>query len=249
MIHYHGGPITPDACAIKAWKGRHAFVSFAHPRQIGLAAEICQSFSLDNGAFSFWRSKKPVDWELYFRWVDEWRNHPGLDFAIIPDVIDGSEAENNELLKLWPFKKHQAAAVWHTNESVERLIMLANEWPTVAIGSSGEFDVSMPEKLIGRMADVLPHICDKNGRPVCKLHGLRMLNPAVFSKLPLSSADSTNVARNIGIDSAWKGAYQPASKETRAVVLVERIEQLNSSGSINLINKQGEKAEAQLDMF
>lgn len=21
MIHFHGGPITPDTCALKAWKG------------------------------------------------------------------------------------------------------------------------------------------------------------------------------------------------------------------------------------
>ncbi|GAB7416259.1 TPA: hypothetical protein ACNP9N_004153 [Enterobacter asburiae] len=30
MIHFHGGPITPDTCALKAWKGRHAFISFAN---------------------------------------------------------------------------------------------------------------------------------------------------------------------------------------------------------------------------
>ncbi len=55
MIHYHGGPITPDTCALKAWKGRHAFISFAHPGQINLASEYCQSFALDNGAFTAWK--------------------------------------------------------------------------------------------------------------------------------------------------------------------------------------------------
>lgn len=56
MIHYHGGPITPDTCAMKAWKGRHAFISFAHSGQINLAAEYCQSFALDNGAFTAWKA-------------------------------------------------------------------------------------------------------------------------------------------------------------------------------------------------
>ena len=60
-----------------------------------------------------------------------------------------------------------------------------------------------------------------------------MLNPAIFSELPLSSADSTNVARNIGIDSAWRGTYQPRSKETRAVILTERIESHNSAQRIS----------------
>lgn len=48
MIHFHGGPITPDTCALKAWKGRHAFISFANPGQLALASEVTQSFALDN---------------------------------------------------------------------------------------------------------------------------------------------------------------------------------------------------------
>ena len=51
-----------------------------------------------------------------------------------------------------------------------------------------------------------------------------MLNPDVFSRLPFSSADSTNIAQNIGIDSAWRGTYTPPSKECRALVMRERIE-------------------------
>ncbi|MDC7863915.1 hypothetical protein TH59_02950 [Pantoea ananatis] len=65
-----------------------------------------------------------------------------------------------------------------------------------------------------------------------------MLNPLIFTKLPLASADSTNVARNIGIDKAWSGAYSPASKETRASVLVERIESHNSPGSLVYCEKR-----------
>jgi len=64
------------------------------------------------------------------------------------------------------------------------------------------------------------------------LHGLRMLNSRIFTELPLSSADSTNVARNLQIDKAWKGTYLPASLETRTMILVERIESHNSLGEI-----------------
>lgn len=234
MIHYHGGPITPDTCAIKAWKGRHAFVSFAHQGQLGLASEYCQSFALDNGAFSFWKAGKETNWEDYYLFVNKWKNHPGFDFAVIPDVIEGTEQENDALLDLWPFQKHQGLAVWHTNESVDRLIRLANEWPYVGIGSSGEYDASNVQKLLGRMKEVLPSILDDNKQPICKLHGLRMLNPKIFNVLPLASADSTNVARNIGIDKRWNGAYAPQSKETRTAILVERIESLNSSSKLEL---------------
>ena len=67
-------------------------------------------------------------------------------------------------------------------------------------------------------------ITDKQGIPVTKIHGLRMLNTEVFSRLPLASADSTNIAQNIGIDSKWRGTYTPASKESKAKVMRERIE-------------------------
>jgi len=35
--------------------------------------------------------------------VEEWRRHPGFDWAIIPDVIDGDEAANDALVTAWPF--------------------------------------------------------------------------------------------------------------------------------------------------
>lgn len=92
--------------------------------------------------------------------------------------------------------------------------------------------MSSPKAFLARAYQAVSKILDERRRPICKLHGLRMLNPVIFSKLPLASADSTNVARNIGIDGAWRGTYQPHSKETRALVLTERIEAHNSLGSL-----------------
>ncbi|EBF8503662.1 hypothetical protein FGZ68_04200 [Salmonella enterica subsp. enterica] len=234
MIHYHGGPITPDTCAMKAWKGRHAFISFAHSGQINLASEYCQSFALDNGAFTAWKAagKNKIDWSDYYEFVARWKNHPGFDFAIIPDVIDGGEEENEALLDEWPHGDFFGVPVWHMNESDERFIRLCNEYPRVAIGSCGDYDVKRPNLAVARMKDLIRHVVDAHSQPVTKLHGLRMLNPLIFTKLPLASADSTNVARNIGIDKAWSGAYAPASKETRAALMVERIESHNSPGSL-----------------
>lgn len=63
-------------------------------------------------------------------------------------------------------------------------------------------------------------------------HDLVMLQDEL--KLPLSAADSTNCARNIGIDKAWRGTYVPLTKKTRTSVLVERIESENSLGALDL---------------
>ena len=224
MIHYHGGPITPESCAMRAWRGRHAFVSYAHPSQIHVASSVTQSFALDNGAFSAWKKGKQVDWPGYYKWVEKYLNYPAFDWAVIPDVIEGSEDENDALIDEWPHGNIFGVPVWHLNESIERLVRLAEHWPRIALGSAAEYDVRTPGKCVDRLRDVLPHISDELGMPRVKLHGLRMLNPKIITKVPLASGDSTNVARNIGIDVHWVGGYQPSTKETRTDVLVERVE-------------------------
>lgn len=236
MIHFHGGPITPDTCALKAWKGRHAFISFANPGQINLASEVTQSFALDNGAFSLKdkEGKSHRNWNDYYEFVARWMNHPRFAFAVIPDVIGGSSEENDALIAEWPHGKVVGAPVYHFNEPDERFIRLCNEFPRVCIGSMGEYDAKRPRSCRAKLRDLIKHVVDANGYPIAKLHGLRMLNADIFRHIPLSSADSTNVARNIGIDKAWiKSAYAPASKETRAAVLVERIESMNSASALN----------------
>lgn len=223
MIHYHGSPITPETCAIKVLRARHAFISFAHQQQLKLASEICQSFSLDNGAFSYWKKGGNKKWWVdYYIFVQEWKNHPRFDFAIIPDVIEGSEKENDELLNEWSLGSC-GVPVWHMNESIGRFVRLCNEYDRVAIGSCGEYDVIKVNKCIERLRFAISHVVDKNGYPIAKLHGLRMLNSRIFSQIPLSSAYSTNIASNIGKDKNWKGTYQPFSKETRSYVLLSLI--------------------------
>ena len=199
MIHYHGGPITPLAVADTVWRGRHAFISWENPDQLPLAAEVCQSFALDNGAYSAWSSGKSLDVEGYAAWVQEWMRHPGFDWCVIPDVIDGTEQDNVGMIAQWrelgvPFAV--SVPVWHLHESLERLQFMAAAWPRIALGSSGAFATVGSSAWWGRMREAMAAVCDRHGRPMAKLHGLRMLDPAVFQHLPLASADSTNIARN-----------------------------------------------------
>ena len=228
MIHYHGLPITPATAAVRAISGGHAFVSFRHPDQLTIALECAQSFAVDNGAFSAWRSGNPItDWSLFYEWVAQLHRYPNFDFAVIPDVIDGDESANDELLAEWTWRGKDSwigAPVYHLHESLNRLERLAFNYPRICIGSSGEFAQIGTQAWWNRMREVMDVVCDKQGRPVCKLHGLRMLNPDIFSKFPFVSADSTNIGQNIGIDSAWKGTYTPPTKEARAAIMRERIE-------------------------
>lgn len=230
MIHYHGLPITPETAAAYAISGGHAFVSFRDPRQLGLAAHVCQSFALDNGAFSAWRADETItDWRPYYEWAAAAKRIPNCDFAVIPDIIEGAtEADQDALIAEWPLPRWFGAPVWHLHESLDRLERLASTWPRVCLGSSGEYAAIGTAAWWVRMAAAMRVVCNDDGEPLCKLHGLRMLNPDVFSRFPFSSADSTNIGRNIGIDQAWKGTYSPPTKEARAQVMRHRIESVNA---------------------
>lgn len=189
---------------------------------------MAQSFAIDNGAFSAWRSGKPVeDWSEYYQWIAELHRYPSFDFAVIPDVIDGDEEANDALLAEWPWRERApwvGAPVWHLHESLERLERLAFSWPRICLGSSCEFSAVGSTRWYARMAEAMNVLCDRDGRPICKIHGLRMLDPDVFTRFPFASADSTNIGRNVGIDSKWRGPFTPATKESRAQVMRERIE-------------------------
>lgn len=229
MIHYHGLPITPATAAAKAVDAGHAFVSFRHPDQLPVAVEVCQSFAVDNGAFSAWKSGHPVqDWSAFYVWALQCQRIPSCDFAVIPDVIDGDEESNDALLDTCPLPPWFGAPVWHMHESLDRLERLALQYPRICLGSSGSYASVGSLDWWKRIDETMRVVCNRNGEPLVKLHGLRMLNPKVFTKLPLSSADSTNIGRNVGIDKAWSGTYTPPSKEVRAQVMRARIESHNA---------------------
>lgn len=240
MIHYHGLPITPATAAVSAINAGHAFVSFRHKSQWSLAVDVCQSYAIDNGAFSAWMAEETVtNWEQYYEWAYECMITPNCDFAVIPDVIDGDEAANDKLLNEWPLPKWFGSPVWHMHENLDRLARLTAEYPRVCIGSSGEFSTVGNEIWWQRIGEAMSQCCNMAGQPLCKLHGMRMLNPEIFTKIPLSSADSTNIGRNVGIDQNWKnGNYLPTTKEARAAVMRLRIESQNSPARWTFSNQQ-----------
>lgn len=229
MIHYHGLPMTPVLAMLRSMKGRHAMVSFENPEQLPEAAEICQSVALDCGSYSAWRQKKPYDFEGYKEWCRKWLRHPAVDWCVIPDVIDGTEEDNRKLraqwlLEGWRPPVEKSVPVWHLHESLEELNYLARAYPRIALGSSGAYSDPGSDAWWQRMAEIMALLCDSDGYPIVDIHGMRMLDPVLYSHVPFKSADSCNAARNIGIDSRWSGPYSPASKTTRAIVMIDRIE-------------------------
>lgn len=244
MIKYHGTPFSgTNGEAAEALVGRHAFVSYAAPDQLQICLDVCQSVALDNGAFSAWKSGKVIDWYDFFRWAQQYVRHPRVDWAIIPDQVDGDEEANLKLIARWHEWFHTDAMsfgvpVWHMHESDTKLKYLAHAYKRIAIGSSAEFSQVGSAKWHRRMHWAMRLICDENGQPKTKIHMLRGLDPTVFQMYPFASADSTNAARNCGMDSAWRGTYSPTTTGWRARVIMAKTEAFNSAPCFTPVAQQ-----------
>tara|TARA_R110000772_G_scaffold131612_1_gene239849 strand:- start:864 stop:1538 length:675 start_codon:yes stop_codon:yes gene_type:complete len=188
-IHYHGTPINPHREIFKM-AGKHFCVSFTDPRQLDWCLKNGQSVMIDNGAFSMFTQGVEVNWNDFYEFLEPVLCHP--HWAIIPDVIDGTEEENDKLIDDCTLPEDLSAAVWHLNEPFDRLEKLADSGRKVCFGSSGEYwQVGSAQWC--RRVDQAFNVLVKRG-PLPWVHMLRGM--AVSHLYPFASVDSTNVARN-----------------------------------------------------
>ena len=230
MIHYHGSPFgSTRQDAARFYSGRHAIISYARQDDLGGCLDACQSVALDNGAFSAWKSSKPLDISGYLSWLRNIGRHPAVDWALIPDVIDGEEADNAALVRQWSRERLpcQVVPVWHLHESLDYLRWLLEDWQLVALGSSGQYDTPGEPRWWGRMAEAFAVICDEHGRPRRRLHGLRMMDPEIFRYCPFRSVDSTNAAQNCNRITRF-GQYPAPTAAQRGAIIADRVEAYQS---------------------
>lgn len=229
MIKYHGTPVGGSKRdALLFLTGRHALISFANQQHAPEVINCCDSFCLDNGAFSIWKKGKgQIDEGEYKYWVDSLKQHPAFDFYIIPDVIDGTVRDNDDALKRWKGVTG-GIPVYHMGEPIPRFRMLSRNYPYVCLGSTSKWPSVGSNKWWPYMADFMDAVCDGEGRPPCKLHGLRMLNPKVFTRLPLHSADSCNAAVNSGV-CMKKGVYPNLERWQGSERIARRFEMFQSA--------------------
>jgi hypothetical protein len=191
-IHYHGTPISPRT-VLQQLGGRFFCVSHWRPDDVEWCHKHGQGVMLDNGAFSAWRTGKAIeDWRPFYEWAEQWLAYR-TSWAVMPDVIEGDEADNDALIAQWPHG-NRGAPVWHMHESIDRLARLCDEWERVCIGSSAAYAVVGADIWHGRMTEAMNAIC-KSGRVPTWLHMLRGMAAAQWG-YPFSSVDSTDIARN-----------------------------------------------------
>ena len=202
--HYHGGPLWGGDELLKAlYRDSGALVSYARPDQIKKIAAIKCKLVLDNGAFSTWRNGGNDNyqqwcrrhWEGYYDFVGEWFSC--IEWFIIPDVIEGTEQENDALIEHVPeWLMQKAVPVWHSDESIDRFVRMCERFDRVAIGCCGPHRSIRSAAWKRRMTEAFSAIYVERDLNV-KIHGLRMLDGRALSQFPFDSADSTNVAINV----------------------------------------------------
>jgi hypothetical protein len=190
-LHYHGTPITPRSVLLTL-AGKCFFVSYARPENVVICHDIGQSVGLDSGAFTHWRRGLKADWNGYCAWAEPWLAVP-TTWAVIPDVIDGSEAENDSLIAQWPFGT-KGAPVWHLNECLDRLYRLCTEWPRVCFGSTSAYAVIGSPRWEARMDEAF-NMLGAAFRYSPLIHMLRGMALS-GQRWPFASLDSSDVGRN-----------------------------------------------------
>jgi len=192
MIHYHGTPITPKRVLLELG-GKHFCVSYADPRDVSACHQIGQSVMLDNGAFTFWMTGKPIDWSGYYEWVEPWLAYK-TTWAIIPDVIDGGETENDRLVARCHLSYAQSSPVWHLHEPINRIFQFLDEgYERICFGSSGQYKQVGSPQWHRRITEAFNRL-SQNG-PIPWIHMLRGMAMS-GSHYPFTSVDSTDVARH-----------------------------------------------------
>lgn len=224
MICFHVTPITPRTTCVEFLKDRYALISIVDSRDIEIAKKQCKGYIIDNGAYSTWKKKKKLDFDGYIEFCESHMTKKML-WVFIPDVIDGTESDNDALLNDWP-KSIRSVPIYHLHESLSRLERLTYTYGMVALGSSGKYSMPGSPSWWNRIQRCMDILTDKDGFPVTKIHGLRMMSSRLTSRIPFYSVDSSNVARN----SYNMSKRFPGLGETKVAILMgDRIERLKKA--------------------
>lgn len=241
--------------------GKHILVSYADFNQstehlMAIVVSYCESFCIDNGAYTIWNQGGSLDIEGYKAWCFKWRRSPAFDFCIVPDVIGGSQKDNEKLLDAWPLYEIRSAPVWHMNESTEYLDLLVEHCTTVCIGTAG---IAHPgtRKWWKRMSEAMRVACDKEGSPgsatlpasgPARLHGLGMLDWEIYSRIPFACADSANAVINRNSKERF-GYYCMPSEADRATAIAYCSQRSSSAPFWHPSNNPYFAGESQEELF
>lgn len=206
---YHGTPITPQSSLVTLGGNQHDFcVSFFRPDQVAWVDENSRSWFGDNGVFSFWMAALKSGGEVvlaadylaaYYDWCRRWclEGSGRCEWVVIPDPIGTGTQELDALLRDWPSDLAEfGVPVYHLDEPIDRAIRLMDRYGRLCVGATGEYRQILSPAFCERMDELFSATFSFFGKipPIHFFRGLQLLKPGC--DWPITSADSTDIARN-----------------------------------------------------
>lgn len=81
------------------------------------------------------------------------------------------------------------------------------------------FSFAMDNGAFSAWSEAMEHACDKDGRPLARLWGLRQMDSYIFSHVPYSFVDSSRIARSCGVDKSTPKRYKHLPPKQRALMM------------------------------
>lgn len=161
-------------------------------------------FMLDLGAYSAWTKGVTINIDEYCEFIK--KHSDIINHYIVLDVIGDAE-KSLEAQKYMESKGLRPLPVFHQGEDWKYLDYYANNYDYICISplSYSAGGSSMVNWLDKCFSD---HVCDKDGYPKCKVHGLGLTTVKMMLRYPWYSVDSSSWVQT----SAYGGIMVPRIK-------------------------------------
>ena len=214
-ITVYGLPINPRPL-LNELAGKSFCVSYGTRKKLGsqlddairLVGEVETSILLvDNGAFSAYKSGiDTMTDEAYLQGFADWANditeRCPQAVVVLPDVIGGTAEQNHQLIcetMTMLDACDRTMAMWHTNEPIEFLLHLCEDFNFVGIGTVDAHAKPGQAKWHARMREVFAAIdaWEAAGEGAYIRPRIHLMRAQQFAHMyPVDSSDSVNVAMN-----------------------------------------------------
>lgn len=146
---------------------------------------------LDSGAYSAFSGKNnSFDWDGYVKKYADFiiKNNIKLFFELDIDVVVGLEKVEYYRHYLEDRAGRQPIPVWHSNRKQDYFLMMCENYPYVAIGTTPTMEEG---KRIRKNPMILKWFIDEAHKAGAKIHGLGFTSPLYLPYLKFDSVDST----------------------------------------------------------
>lgn len=159
---------------------------------------LCKSFLLDSGAFTFLKQshQNDIDWDEYVEDYGKFINKYDVKnfFELDIDTIVGLKEVERLRERLEKITNKKCIPVWHKNRGTDYFLKMCDEYPYVALGG-----IAIKEIPTKRFETLFPWFINEAHKRGTKIHGLGYTSIQGMKKYKFDSVDSTRwLHGNIG---------------------------------------------------